>query len=475
MTVSMATPGPVRRPDAVLWGVVALATAARVWLAWRFFGFLGGDDVEIVQEAFRVATGLDYTPWNVRNLLLPDALVAPVVRLGVLIGVRDPGHLAFVAALPFILLASVNIVLVYRVALAWLGDVAAARAAAVLYASHWLALAYGSTVYPRTVTTTCVLLAALALSGPGRDGARGLSAGAALALAFAGRYSEGMYLLPLLLLSALAPSGRAAALRRTLGVMGGFAAGAALAVGLYDLLTWGSPFSSFVALFRFALVQRASSAAVAVQPPLIYLQRALFWVTPALVPALGFAWGDRRVRWAWPFVVIPVAVLSLIAHKELRYLQGAIPFLALLAGAGFVALARRWGKVPAAALMVLAVGADAYGATVLTGKSVAAVVAARRMAAEPSVHVVALEQSWAYGGRLFLGNGVEVRDLPVPPNAAAVAAAADGADRVGLYLKDVESDPALRIALAEHGFGERARYAWGASKVVVVFARHAQR
>lgn len=475
MTVSMATPGAVRSPDAVLWGAVAVATAARVWLAWHFFGFLGGDDVEIVQEAFRVATGLDYTPWNVRNLLLPDVLVAPVVRLGVLIGVRDPGHLAFVAALPFVVLASVNIVLVYRVARAWLGEVAAARAAAVLYASHWLPLAYGSTVYPRTVTTTCVLLAALALSGPGRDAARGLGAGAALALAFAGRYSEGMYLVPLLLLSTLAAPGRAAALRRALGVLVGSAAGAALTVGLYDLISWGSPFSSLVVLFRFAVVERASSAAVAAQPPLFYLQRALFWLTPALIPALAFAWGDRRVRWAWPFLVVPVAVLSLIGHKELRYLQGAIPFLALLGGAGFVALARRWGRISAAVLLLLAIGAQAYGTNVLTRKSMAAVAAARQMAADPSVRVVALSQSWAYCGRLYLGNRVEVRDLPVPPNAAAVAAAAAGADRVGLYLKDVEADPALRIALAERGFGERARYAWGASKVVVVFARNAQR
>ena len=63
-----------------------------------------------------------------------------------------------------------------------------------------------------------------------------------------------------------------------------------MAVGLYDLLTWGRPFSSLTAAFEFTVVERASSSAVAIQPPLFYFTRVLFWLTPTLFPALAFAW-----------------------------------------------------------------------------------------------------------------------------------------------------------------------------------------
>ena len=461
---------PAGRRDPILWGVVGIATALRLAFAWRFFGFLGGDDVEILQEAFRVATGLDYAAWSVRNLLLPDLIVAPFVRIAAAFGVHDVGTLSFVATLPFVALASANVVLVYRLAIVWLGDVATARVAAVLYAFHWLPLAYGSTVYPRTASTTCVLLAALALSAPGRDALRGSLAGAVLALAFAGRYSEGMYVVPLLVLCAVTGADRAAVRARAVALLVGAALASLAAVGLSDALAWGRPFASFTELWRMMVTGRDAQG-LSTRPPWFYLQRLLFWVPPALIPAAAFAWGERRVRWAWAFVAVPLVLLSLVAHKELRYLQGAIPFLALLGGAGFAALARRWGRVAAAALLVLTVGLEAYGVTALARKSMAAVVAARHIAADPSVRSVALSQSWAYGGRLFLGNRVEVRDLALPPDVSGFGAAIAGVDRVGLYLGDLEAEPRLGAVLAERGFLERERVAWGDSKTVVVFAR----
>jgi hypothetical protein len=151
--------------DRALWLIVAVTTAVRLFFAWRFFGFLGGDDVEVLEEAFRSALGLDYQPWNVRNLFLPDVQVAPLVRLGSALGLAGTFPLVLCATVPFIALASLNIVLVYLLALRWLGDRAAARAAMAIYAFHWLPLAFGSTVYPRTVSTTLVLAAVLARHG----------------------------------------------------------------------------------------------------------------------------------------------------------------------------------------------------------------------------------------------------------------------------------------------------------------------
>ena len=52
--------------------------------------------------------------------------------------------------------------------LQWLKTGWAATLAASLFAFHWLPLGYGSTVYPRTVSTTCVLVAVLMIANTRR-------------------------------------------------------------------------------------------------------------------------------------------------------------------------------------------------------------------------------------------------------------------------------------------------------------------
>jgi len=454
--------------DRVLWFVVAVTTAARLFLAWRFFGFLGGDDVEVLEEAFRFALGLDYNPWEVRNLFLPYVLVAPFVRLGHALGLAGTFPLVLCATVPFIVLASVNVVLVHLLALRWLRDRAAARAAMAIYAFHWLPLAFGSTTYPRTVSTTFVLAAALVVSGGGRAFVRGAAGGSLLALAFAVRYSEGMYLLPVVLVALACGEDRRGSLRRILGVLGGFAVGAALASGLINALTWGSPLASLAALGRIMLVGEGASG-LSTHPALFYLQRILFWLPPTLLPALVVALRVRRVRPAWAFLAVPLIVLSFIHHKELRYLQGAIPFLAIVGAAGFMVMRRRWSPGPVTALLVLTLASEILGVRILAGKSMAAVNAARAMASNPDVRVVALSQAWAYGDRLYFGNGVEVRDLPTPPRERDLEERIPGADRVALYRKDLADDPSLTAVLARHGFRSIRLFDWGASKTVVVF------
>jgi len=457
--------------DRVLWLVVAITTTLRLFFAWRFFGFLGGDDVEVLEEAFRSALGLDYRPWDVRNLFLPDVLVAPFLRLGSVLGLHETFPLVLCATVPFIALASLNIVLVHALALRWLGDRAAARAAMAIYAFHWLPLAYGSTSYPRTVSTAFLLLAAIALSGTGRDARRGVLAGIALALAFAVRYSEGMYLLPVLFVALAGAEDRRASRLRTLGALGGFIVGTALSSGLVDALTWGDPLASLAALVRVMLVGEGASG-LSMRPPLFYLQRVLFWLPLPLLPALVLVARSRRVRPAWVFLVVPLVVLSFIGHKELRYLQGAIPFLAILGAAGFAVMRRRWRPVAATTLLALTLVSEVLGVRALAGKSMAAVTAARVMASDDSVMVVALSQAWAYGDRLYFGNRVEVRGLPTPPLAKDLDEKIPGADRVALYQKDLVEDPALAAVLTRHEFAPARIFRWGESKAVVVFARN---
>ena len=132
---------------------------------------------------------------------------------------------------------------------------------------------------------------------------------------------------------------------------------------------------------------------------------------------------------------------------------------------------RRWRPWLATTLLVLTLASEVLGVRILAGKSMAAVTAARGIASQPGVRVVALSQAWAYGDRLYLGNGIDVRDLPTPPRAGDLDGAAAGADRVALYRKDLARDPALGAVLARIGFTPQEVVEWGESKAVVVFAR----
>src|SRR6185295_16727225 len=109
------------------------ATLVRAWLAWRFSGFGTGDDAEIVQEAFHLAFGLDYVPWEIRSLTASAVFVAPLLKLASLLGMHDPASLALLARAPFVVLGGVNIVLVFLVARRWFGERAGVLASA-LYA-----------------------------------------------------------------------------------------------------------------------------------------------------------------------------------------------------------------------------------------------------------------------------------------------------------------------------------------------------
>ncbi len=361
-----------RRPG----GLVALALAASTLLRLAVaasVGFLTGDDVEVLEAAFAAATGLHYQPWEIRNLLFPRLLVAPVLSLAAALGVHDPFALVRLAALPSVALSSLDGWLVYRLA-ARLVDRWTAALAAAIFSFHWLPLAYGGTVYPRTASTTCVLLAALLVVGRrGEDGAggavaagraglgRALGAGALVALGFADRYSEAIFLAPLLVFVLV--SGRrenagneGAAPRRAggmpglsglagaLGLVVGFALGTLATVGLADWAFWGRPFASLLAFARFTLLERRSSSLVTHQPFGWYLARIYVWLPPTLLPFL-FAprRRDRRgtgLLLPWLGVGLPLMVLSLVHHKELRYLQGSVPFLAILVAAGAAALWR---------------------------------------------------------------------------------------------------------------------------------------
>lgn len=462
---------PASRAPLVLGAILLAATAARLCFGFVWFGFHTGDDVEILQAGFERALGWPYQAWEIRNLLVPELLVAPVLALAAGLGVRSTQTLAWLATFPSVLLASVNIWLVYRLVRQWLADERPALLAAGLYAFHWLPLGYGSTVYPRTSSTTCVLLAALLL-GKGRTGWKAALAGGLIALAWAIRYSEAVFLLPLLV--SLWPGEERTAGRVRSGVLLllGFAAGSLLTVGLVDWLTWGRPFASLAAFARYTLVEHQASALEPTQPWYWYLYRLPKWLS---LPLLPFLWRARKVPGSLMpalYVLLPLLALSAVHHKQLRYLQGIIPFLIVLAAAG----AWSWWMMDrrrlVAVLVILSLLAGLTGLTFLRKKSMAAVAAAQGLAASPP-QAVCLSQAWAYGGSLYLRNSV-LRDLPYPLSGEVVRREAAQCPVVALYQEDVRRDPSLPAALQQHGYTPAGSYRWGQSKPVLVFRRPAE-
>jgi hypothetical protein len=501
--------------------------ALQLWLAHRYFGFLTGDDVEIISEAFRVATGYHYQAWNVRNEFIPQWVVAPPIWIAAKLGVHDVGTLIVIATLPFIAAYVATIWLVHRLALRWSGNDTTALVAALLYALHWIPLGFGSTVYPRTIATLCIVGAALLVCRPeltllmtrpssalrapsperrrlsmrqqrradpscaelplpsGGGGPFGFAqgklrpgeglvinpsaahgavaqlgttanfiAGLLVGIAFADRFSEIVFLVPLLLIA-----------RKRLALLAGAAVSIALTAGVHDWIVWGAPFSSLRNFAHLTIAAPDFASRIKYQSPAWYLETLPRWCALTLLPLL---WRARRDWRPFAFIVIPLIALSLIRHKELRYVQGIIPFLAIAAAIGFTTWdASALGGVEkdrrrerrrhmiSIGLLAISIVWDAYGIKTLTRKSMPAVMAARAIAANPNIKTVAVSQIWAYGGWLYFGDR-KLIELETPPRTLDVTA-----DAVAVY----ETDPIESL----RGYVRWRTFRDGSAKVVVVF------
>lgn len=436
-----------------LWLLLIVVTLLRLGLLAGPVGFSTGDDVEILQTALAPVLGFEDQPWNIRNLLLPKALGTPIAWLAAeIFGIRDPEWLIRIATLPFLVLATLNVFLVFCIGRA-LFDSASGLVAAGLYGLHWLPLGYGAMAYPRTAAVSCLLIAWIVLLDERPRVWNAFWAGGLAALAFAFRYSEVVFLLPVGLLPWAMGKPTRQVVRSTTWLGGGFLAGCVLTVGLMDGLTWGFPFASLVEFGRYTLVERQASSAEVHQPWYWYLSRGAFWLIPTWLIFLGHRPQRGRTLGAWLWLVLPLLALSFVHHKQLRYLQGLIPAFALLVAWGAV---RWWRQGRRVAVVVLVTAGLLFSLRsawrLLERRSQAAVSAARELRHEPCARRVVLRQAWAYGGRLLLDPGTEIRDFDRMPAPDEFAAALPNVDFVGLYAADLTADARLAEVLAGAGF-----------------------
>lgn len=430
----------MNRTARIVCGVAILSAAVRGFLAWRWYGFQTGDDLEIAEEAFRVAVGLVHQPWDIRSLFVPDVLVAPFVWIASLCGLHDPLWMAGIARLPFIFLGAINIVLLFHLGRRWY-DERTALIAASLYAVHWIPLVYGSSSYPRTFAVTCILAAALLLERfP-------FIAGLFAALATTTRYSEAIFLISLLVI---------ARSRQTVVALScGFIVGFVIFVGVYDRLTWGHWFSSLMQFTELTFARRDASSLNVRQPLWWYFSSLPHWIPITALPLIYIAARRSELRRFVAFIALPVLALSLIFHKELRYLQVVIPFVALLAAYGFTIAP--WRRAIAVALLVLAFPL-ALGRIGTVARRTNNAVDAALWIAQQRPKGVALSQGWAYGGRLFLGNAPIIADIGIPPDAMRISALAPNIEYVAVYSSEVDTRAMQRFAHSRtfEGRGGRA-------------------
>jgi glycosyl transferase family 22 (putative mannosyltransferase) len=420
-----------------------------------------------VETALRYASDFEYAPWSLRNLFHPIALVAPLLRVAGFFGELPPECAAFLAAVPTAVFSTVAIALVFAVArrLGWSMEVA--LAAALLYAVHWLPWAYGGTPYPRPISTAFFLAAILLTTASRRQIPCGFLAGGLIAAACAVRFSEGILLVPLLGVAWFRTrDGRLAG-----AVAGGFAAGAMAFLGVVDALTWGAPFRSLTEFARIMFVDSPPPSLSGDKPILHYVTNVVRWVSPVHLGLILLAVQDRRLRLPAAILGAIVVLLSLFRYKQYRYLQAAIPFVAIAAAVGWDRLRRAWPRIAALTLATAA----AYGAVasvlLLRGKSQPAVAAARSIARmSPAPNPVALEQAWAYGERLYIRNA-RIRDVfprrPLDPGA--ILEAIDGAGAAAFYVNDLGPD--ARRLLMESGMRVDGIFHRPGGKPVVVFRR----
>jgi Alg9-like mannosyltransferase family len=458
----------VRRENRALLAIIVAVVAVQLWLAHRYFGFLTGDDVEVLAEAFRVVLRFDYRPWDIRNLFIPDVVVAPVVFIGSKLAIHDPARLIELATLPFIAANALTIWLVHRLASRWTNDSIAGLAAAGLFAFHWIPLAFASTVYPRTIAALCVVAAAL-LATARESWPPLFAAGLLIGVAFADRFSEIIFLAPLLIAAAiLAPPSKSSRLARVGVICVGAAVSISSLIGAYDWWTWGSPFSSVRKFADLTLIHPDFASRAKYQGALWYFTNVAPWCAFTLIPLFIAARRSTAAKAAALFALLPLIALSFVKHKEFRYLQGIVPFVAIAAAIGFAAMWRAGHRRWAGALLAMSLVWNVIGLRVLARKSMPSVMAARSLAADPGVTTVAMSQLWACGDRLYLGDKRAVIDVATPPRD--LANGMRFADAIIMYETDLE-DASVAEALHAHGFVARQTFRDGPARAVVVFWR----
>jgi hypothetical protein len=453
LALQHTTWGQARR---ALWLVIVVVTLVKLANAALYPGFFSGDDVEIHEMTFAALFGWRWSAWDLRNALYPMAFIYPVQALLVRVGVDDTAVLVLAGRVVVALLSSITLWLVFRAG-SKLKSPGVGLVAALLLGVHRLYVTFGGSELPRPVASVFIVGAFLCLLETPLHTRRALLAGILLGIGGALRFGELAFVLPAAAVAYGSGKGRAA-----LAVVVSSAVVAGLVLGASDLWYWGSPLHSTRKVIEFTLIDRLSSRGY--QPPWYYLTALTSWTSVAVAGLAVYA--AQRSTWRvtlwW---ALPIFMLSLLPHKEPRYLVAVLPFVCLAAALGLGRALRTITERPmsgvrsrtlAAVLVIVCAGGlllEIGGWRF--GKPSGPVELARVVNASGCAGGVAVEHLWRVGGRLYLrdcGFAIDLdREVVASPGALEDALASPPIEWV-LLRRPVPD--AVRAVLPQDGFTE---------------------
>jgi hypothetical protein len=419
----------LQRAQQALVVVMAASLAVKLMLAYRHPGFWTGDDVEIHEMTFARLFARDWPLSHLRSPVYPLGIIYPVQALVVKAGQRDPAWLVFAGRAVVAAFSIATLWLAFRVTRRLYGSIPVALLCALILATNKLQTMTGTTELPRPVSSFFVLAAFWLLSVFPRD-VLACVAGGLVGLAASMRFSEEIFVLPAL--------AQLIAGRRWRGVLMfglGFAAVAAVAVGVIDARYWGEPFFSLRQIVDFTLTRRLSTRGF--QPWYEYLRAIPSWTNIGIAALAIYATVRLRLwipaAWTW----LPLVALSVLPHKEPRYLVPILPYFSMLAAAGLwqaivwlrqtVTCSRDEGRERAALVLTASVVAMLVTepAAYVLPRTDDGVRIARYIAAHTPTGGVLSAPAWNIGGRLYLQHAHPFLDIdPARMNDRALIEAA---------------------------------------------------
>ena len=305
-------------------GIVLFSAILKTLNAYFYYGFFCGDDVEVLEMTFAKLFAWDWTAWELRNAFFPMGFIYPVQSLLHSLGTKDTALLILAGRFVVITFSLINLLLVYKIASKEFESRAVGLLALLFLATSKLHTCFAASVLPRTVASTFILLSLFFLLSQ-RKRSSLIIAAVFLGTGACIRFGEALFLIP-----AIVPFILEKRFKDIIIFGGIFGGTCAVILGISDAIYWGQPFHSLITAFNFTIIEGKTTSGF--DPFYYYLKKVPDWSNIFIFALSLYAFKLRKRRIiGWAF--IPIILLSILPHKEPRYMVPLIPFFAILAAA----------------------------------------------------------------------------------------------------------------------------------------------